>query len=437
MDAENRAAGVTESHEAPSATLRGRWLLLARVAWLAVALLAVGLFAAGIPPHFAELQTACTRGADVCSERGLLASDQVQELQALGLSTGFYATYTVALKIVSTLVWCTAGAVIFWRKSEDRMALLVALMLVTFETGTQGFSDVLADAYPILSLPVQLLTVLGFTSIILFLYLFPDGRFVPRWTLLPALAWIANDTVSVLFPDLSTSYWWDAPIGFVLFFVPAVCAVGSQIYRYRRTSDPAQRQQTKWVIFGIAVGFGGYLVLVILQGIFLGFDQTGLLGDLIVQTMTTLLFLVIPLSIGVAILRSRLWDIDVVINRALVYGTLTATLALVYVGGVVSLQYVFRAITGGTSQLAIVASTLVIAALFQPLRRRVQTTIDRCFYRKKYDAEKTLAAFGARLRDEVELDTLSDDLVEVVRETLQPAHVSLWLRESERKSEEA
>jgi hypothetical protein len=138
--------------------------------------------------------------------------------------------------------------------------------------------------------------------------------------------------------------------------------------------------------------------------------------------------LLIPLSIGVAVLRSRLFDIDVIINRTLVYGSLTAALAVVYFSGVVVLQQLFRALSGGESQLAIVASTLAIAALFQPLRRRVQAFIDRRFYRNKYDAARTLAEFSSKLRDETDLGTLSEDLVGVVRETMQPEYVSLWLR---------
>jgi hypothetical protein len=136
----------------------------------------------------------------------------------------------------------------------------------------------------------------------------------------------------------------------------------------------------------------------------------------------------VPLSIGVAILGYRLWDIDIIINRALVYSVVTTMLALVFFGGVTLLQGIFRALTGQESQLAIVASTLAIAALFEPLRRRVHTFIDRRFYRRKYDAAKTLHNLSAKLRDETDLDALSDDLVEAVRETMQPTHVSLWLR---------
>ena len=137
---------------------------------------------------------------------------------------------------------------------------------------------------------------------------------------------------------------------------------------------------------------------------------------------------IVPLSLSIAVLRYRLYEIDLLINRTLVYGALTALLIAVYVGSVVSLQGVLRALIGHESQLAVVASTLLIAALFNPLRRRIQTFIDRRFYRGKYDAAKTLEVFSAKLRDETDLDALSDDLVGVVKETMQPAHVSLWLR---------
>ncbi len=141
----------------------------------------------------------------------------------------------------------------------------------------------------------------------------------------------------------------------------------------------------------------------------------------------------LPAAIGIAILKYRLYDIDVVINRTLVYGSLTATLIALYVGGVATTQTIFRALTGQEDQpqFAIVVSTLVIAALFNPLRRRVQAFIDHRFYRSKYDARKTLEAFSTKLRDETDLEVLNDELVGVVKETMQPAHVSLWLHPDE------
>jgi hypothetical protein len=218
-------------------------------------------------------------------------------------------------------------------------------------------------------------------------------------------------------------------IGFPFYFGLVGSGVAAQVYRYYRVSTPSQRRQSKWVVFGVAVALSGFLGTILLSEIFSTWlDRAGLFADMLAEISISFFLLLIPLSIGVAILRSRLFDIDVLINRTLVYGSLTATLALVYVGGVVGLQSVFRGLTGQESTLAVVASTLMIAALFNPLRRRVQGFVDRRFYRRKYDAAKTLEAFGSRLQDQTDLDALSGDLVGVARRTMQPTHVSLWLR---------
>jgi hypothetical protein len=206
-----------------------------------------------------------------------------------------------------------------------------------------------------------------------------------------------------------------------------VSMVWSQTYRYRKVSSAAQRQQTKWVVFGTALGVAGTFPFQLPVDLSLVGGDTPL-TLLVLKTGFVFSLLLVPLSISVAVLRSRLFDIDVLINRTLVYGSLTAALVGVYFGFVVVLQRLFVALTGQQSTLAIVASTLVIAALFTPLRRRIQSFIDRRFYRSKYDARKTLEAFSHQLRDETDLARLGDDLLGVVGETMQPAHVSLWLR---------
>ena len=181
-----------------------------------------------------------------------------------------------------------------------------------------------------------------------------------------------------------------------------------------------ERQQLKWIALA-AILNGGLIVADQLR-----LDR--LLGDTLWNLLDVAFSAGLYVAVGIAILRHRLYDIDVLINRTLVYGALTATLALVYVASVVSLQATLRGLTGQESTLAVVASTLVIAALFNPLRHRVQGFVDRRFYRRKYDAAKTLAAFGSRLRDETDLDALSSDLVGVASRSVQPAHISLWLR---------
>jgi hypothetical protein len=196
----------------------------------------------------------------------------------------------------------------------------------------------------------------------------------------------------------------------VLGAVSVLLSVFSLVVRFHRARG-LERQQLKWFVYA-----GGLYVLTI-------FVPISVIENLQILTATFL-----PIAVGTAILRHRLYDIDRIINRTLVYGALTASLAAVYVGSVVSLQSIFRALTGQESQLAVVASTLAIAALFYPLRRRIQDFIDRRFYRRKYDAKETLEAFSARLRDEVDLDHLAGEFVAVVRETVQPAHTSLWLR---------
>jgi hypothetical protein len=217
-------------------------------------------------------------------------------------------------------------------------------------------------------------------------------------------------------------------LGGPLFLVILGSLVVAQVYRYLWVSNPAERQQTKWVVSGVAVALVGFATLLTLATLVLSPESMGPLIELVAETCVYGLIALIPLSIGVAILRSGLYEIDIIINRTLVYGPLTAMLVALYFGGIVLLQRVFVALTGEKSTLAVVASTLAIAALFNPLRRRIQSFIDRRFYRSKYDARKTLEAFSARLREETDLETLNRDLAGVIEETLQPAHVSLWLR---------
>ena len=261
------------------------------------------------------------------------------------------------------------------------------------------------------------------TPTIALIALFPDGRPVPRWTRWLILASIPL-VISIVY--LPLPYWG------VYMSALVSGAIYAQVYRYRYVSTPTERQQTKWVMFGLLLWWSLILMLGIPYTIESSLPPGSALPWWTVAGSVGwwLTLAIVPLSLSIAILRYRLYDIDVVINRTLVYGSLTVTLALVYFGSVASLQYAFRALTGHEEQqqLVIVISTLAIAALFDPLRRRIQVSVDRRFYRRKYDAVTTLAAFSAQLRDETDLVTVSEELVSVVTETMQPEHVSLWLR---------
>ena len=402
----------------PSPTLRGRWLLLARAAWVAVAVTVLGTFVISVTARYAQLSHPTARVRAALSE--------------MGLSAGGYALYNVTLDTVFVSVFAVVAIVIFWRRSDDPMALLVATMLVVWGT-LNGLLVVTPSAiegkYPALEVTLgTTLPFVGYMAWMLFFYLFPSGRFVPRWTRWLALCWV-----------LFSGSWFFTPFGPPswppLLFNGAVLVLwGSfpvaQVYRYARVSDATQRQQTKWVVFGVAGAVAGVLTTIFTVGAAVDLPPQEVGPKMLSMLLMDAFVLLIPLSIGVAVLRSRLFDIDVVINRTLVYGSLTATLAVVYLGGVATTQAIFRALTGQQEQpqLAIVVSTLAIAALFNPLRRRIQSFIDRRFYRRKYDARKILETFSARLRDETDLDALSAELVGVVRETVQPSHVSLWLR---------
>jgi hypothetical protein len=268
--------------------------------------------------------------------------------------------------------------------------------------------------------------------------LFPDGRPPsPRWW---PFAWLVG--VVVVIGSIAVALWPETVAGFDLINHPlgieggtvtinpvetimyalGLVAAASLLARLRH-SKGEEHQQVKWFAYAVTVlATSIILAYVIPEAINVGW-LWWVLSVLAIVSVVGL-----PVAVGIAILRYHLYNIDLIINRTLVYGSLTAVLAAVYLGSIVLFQMIFRAFTAQESQLAVVVSTLTIAALFTPLRRRIQSFIDRRFYRRKYDAAKTLEAFSAKLRDETDLDALSDDLVGVVRQTMQPAHVSLWLR---------
>jgi hypothetical protein len=429
MNVKHAPTAMTESRERhSSARLQGRWLLLARGIWITLVVLSLGTFFANLPVYIARKQTLCV-GTE-CTYGVLLSSEQAEVLKGIGLSLSDYAAYTVAFTLATIVLYLVVSILIVWRRSDDRMALLVALMLVAFGP-LDATSPVLASPLPWRVL-AECLVFLALALFVLVFLLFPTGQFVPRWT-----RWIAVVCLAILVPAtfFPNNPFAQNPSALLLFYLVSLVAVATlalvQLYRYRRVSSPLQRQQTKWVVFGLAVPcivlVGGY-----------GLEVIPALGDpsapagasyqLAFAAIQGCTLLLIPLSFGFAMLRSRLWDIDVLINRTLVYGALTVSLAGVYVGLVIGLSALLRGLIRQDNSVAIIISTLVIYALIGYLRIRIQRLIDRRFYRRKYDAAKTLAAFSTTLRQEVDLDQLREHVLAVVQETMQPASLSLWIR---------
>ena len=342
--------------------------------------------------------------------------------------------------------WICLTAGLFW------MFIVVSDPLTAYSLARTGSAPgpVMFDALTLWSwaLPLGLLGTF-------MVMLFPDGRLPSRrWRPLAFLSGVC-DLAHERVPDLEPGPLphrggvrnplgiegqpWVQSVGSACILLLALCILASAlslIWRYRH-SDMEARQQIKWLAF--AASFVGVTYLsALIGGIFFVPEYLFTEGKTpiwisLIFNLVLISFAGIPTAIGIAVMKYRLYDIDILINRTLVYGSLTATLAALYFGGVVATQAVFRTLTGQEQQpqLAIVISTLAIAALFGPLRRRIQNVIDRRFYRRKYDAARILGDFGARLREDVDLQTLNDDLLEVVRETVQPAHVSLWLRDRE------
>jgi hypothetical protein len=403
------------THRTADPRRRGWLSLLARVAgWLIVP-----LYIAGV----------CT--GYVLQRRAGLPSEHPVEDVVLQVGFGAFAvvgSLLVAKRPTNLVGWIMAT---------------VALMVAIFPAGGTYAAYVMAtrgqlDALAVFAAWTQnwYWYVLLALAVIYLPLLFPNGRLPSRrWlpvAVLPGIGTLGTVVLGALADTLEVEgagYEIENPIGIeglafvedlpvfgvlnVLLVVGIVGGVASVVVRFRR-SRGVERQQMKWFLYAAAL-------MLLAPG-------EGLLPDIVSNVLFGVVLLAIPTAIGIAVLRYRLYDIDLVINRTLVYGPLTAMLVLLYVGGVVSLQYAFRVLTGQESQIAIVASTLAIAALFNPLRRRLQAFVDRRFYRSKYDAAKTLEAFSVKLRDKTDLEALNAELVEVVRETMQPAHVSLWLR---------
>ncbi len=334
--------------------------------------------------------------------------------------------------------YATVGAVVATLRPKNAvgwlclaLSLLLTLIGMPLGTGALGIPWYIVDWIRALAWNLMVPPL----PVTLMLLVFPEGRLPSRrwWAVVGiALVGYALTVLEVVLPYSLSAYTALGLLGEIGTWTSVavlLASIAAVVLQWRRITT-LERQQIKWLVYMVALAIVAGLGVVASGYLWGTFSY---IKVFVTVALVAGVGLGIPAAIGVAVLRYRLYEIDVLINRTLVYGLLTATLVAVYLGAVVLLQRLFVILTGEQSTLAVVASTLAIAALFNPLRRRIQSFIDRRFYRRKYDAAKTLEAFSAKLRDETDLDSLSDDLVGVVSETLQPAHVSLWLRPQEDK----
>jgi hypothetical protein len=372
-------------------------LVLFRIAWWVIALATLVLYAVALPLRWAELASLFQN----------LSPAQELVLRDAGVSGQQHAAIVLTVEVAVPVVYFVVAALIFWRRSDKWPTVLFSAGLMTYAAWISPAMHALVASQSPWRLPANLVEILGVTAAMLFFFGFPDGRFVPRWSRVVLAVWGVWGLVWLLAPasplDLSSPFRLSAP-GFVLLVALMGAAFGSQVYRFTRAASVLQRQQTKLVLFGTAIAFSGYLAY--------GFDRfaspalsephrAAVVYDLVGVPLVLLAALLIPLSVAASILRYRLWDIEVIVERALVYAALTAILGGLYTASITLSQRVFVALTGERSDAAIVLTTLGVAAAFTPVRTWLQSVVDRRLACRA-DPARNLRVFADEVRSFVE-----------------------------------
>ena len=397
--------------------LRGRSLVVARLVWALLVAQGLVLYAISVPVRYNQL---AHPPADVRTQ-----------LTHAGLPTDLYAAYLTAISVVAALVGCVVAALIVWHRPKDRIGLLASLYLVGRLSPPEA--QALVKAYPSLALPTNLSLFLGVLLLVAFFFFFPDGRFVPRWARMPALVYGA---AAILVFFLTGASVVENPPDWMglMVAVGGIAGIAAQIYRYVRVSDPLQRQQTKWVVLGVSVAMGTSILFAFLGPKIptIGRSETGY--DLTSVTALTLAFLFVPVTVGLAILRYRLWDIDVVINRGLVYGALTAGLVGLYVIVVNGLGALVQA--RGQLPISLLATALV-AVLFAPLRGRLQAAVNRLMYGERDDPYRVLTRLGERVGAALAPDAVLPVIADTVAHAMKSPHAAITLKQADARASAA
>jgi hypothetical protein len=408
----------------PPLQLRGRGLWVARAVWAVYAALAIGLALVQLPTEYTDSLTFTGIGAP---QSALLR----EGLRQLGLDPIVYVIYRIALDQAVALFGLAVAGLLVWRKSSEGVVLLIALMLVTDSAALDPPTLIALEAtQPIQAALGKVMTITRMTLLLAIFFVFPDGRLIPRWGLVPVGLWFAQLVGIMFFHGTVLDSWAWPPLptalGFALLFLPAI---GAQIYRYRRISGPVERQQTKWAIGGLVVAivsFAALNVWLAAQGNRWSEDSAVgvLLTDLAFNTLFTLGFAAVPLTLAIAILKYRLFDIDAIINRALVYGGLTAAVVAIYTLIVGYLGTLFH--TGGNLAISLVA-TGIVAILFQPLRQWLQRGANRLLYGERDEPYAVISRLGRRLEGTLTPDAILPTIVETVAGALKLPYAAIAL----------
>ena len=423
--------------QSTSADKSVNWALLSRMVILVGMIMALIFYYAHLPAYYHFLL-----GPDGRNPAHLnWGPTQLQSLAAqTGQSVPTIAMLSTILFGLMTAVYSVVAFLLLLRKPQDRVAVITALTLVLFGTGFPPILNVVSAQRPELDRLLYLWGEGGFTILFILYLIFPDGRFRPRWTALLAVFWGIQPIVVTFWPESPLLvYTLPQPWGSIVPLVFLGMFALALVYRYLFLLTPLQRQQTKWAVTGMA-----FVLLLFL--IFLAYYYSrpelkentpeAAMVELLAISALTMIFTIIPITLGIAITRHRLWEIDLIIRRTLSYSIVTAALLTIYFGVVIIVQVLTeRVLNLQNSQIATVISTLTIAALFNPLRRRIQVGIDRRFNRRKFDSMASVAGFSSRMGSEVELTTITTEIQNLVQHAIQPRTIAIWIKEGPQRTQ--
>ena len=403
------------------------WLTFARAFQVLVICLAIGLFIINIPLKYEQSIVICE--TEPCPSNQLSVRS-LGALESLGLSVYDFMALLIAIDILTAVIFTVCAIVIFIRKPNDPFTIFVTIMLVVFGTATfTGGMRGIAFAYPQLKWLTQIIELIGSVAILAFFFLFPNGRFTPRWTFAIFIGWFLFELPRYYFPHSLLSLHGDSVIYNLLFVSFFLGGLAAQVYRYIRVSNVVERQQTKWVLYGLTIGMGGYLVLRALSLLVSDPRGSGLLVSFGVVIVATIFILFIPVSITIAVIRYRLWDINPIINRTLVYGALSLLTIAFYVLTVGGFALYFK--NNETNLIVSFIATGVVAILFEPLRQRLQRGVNRLMYGERDDPATALTRLSQRLDSALAPDSVLQTIVETLAQTLRLPYTAISLLDEE------